>query len=75
MPYANALELASGYNRTGVTHRLYPLLGKGHGCWNALTAQNQTQDEAGFAFLAKVLKLGGQQVCHSSFHSKFQSRS
>ena len=37
VPYANALELDSGYSRTGVAHRLYPLVGQGHGCWNALT--------------------------------------
>ena len=60
VPYANALELDSGYNRTGVAHRLYPLAGQGHGCWNALTEQNETQDEAGYAFLAEVLKLREQ---------------
>ena len=57
VPYQNALELDAGYNRTGVAHQLFPLLGQGHGCWTALTEQNQTQDEAGYAFLARVLRL------------------
>ena len=45
------------YNRTGVTHRLFPLAGQGHGCWGALTAENKTQDQAGYEFLKEVLKL------------------
>ena len=60
VPYKNALQLDAGYNRTGVAHQLFPLLGQGHGCWNALTEQDQTQDEAGYGFLARVMRLGNQ---------------
>ena len=58
VPYKNALELDAGYKRTGVAHQLFPLLEQAHGCWNALTEQNQTQDEAGYSFLARVMQLG-----------------
>lgn len=57
VPYRNALQIDAGYNSTGVPHRLFPLLGQGHGCWNARTQQNETQDRAGYEFLAQVLKL------------------
>jgi acetyl esterase/lipase len=57
VPYWNALQIDGGYNKTGVAHQLFPLVGQGHGCWNATTIDGRTQDEAGFAFLAKVLAL------------------
>ena len=59
VPYDNALQIDAAYTRTGVAHRLFPLLGQGHGCWNAKTQGNQTQDEAGFAFLRAVMRLSG----------------
>ena len=58
VPFTNALQIDAGYNASGVLHRLFPLVGQGHGCWNARTAQNMTQDDAGFDFLAVVLSLG-----------------
>jgi acetyl esterase/lipase len=57
VPYKNALQIDAGYNKTGVMHQLFPLVDQGHGCWNANTTDGRTQDEAGFAFLAKVLGL------------------
>ena len=57
VPYENALELEGNYTKTGVAHQLFPLAGQGHGCWNARTAQNQTQDDAGYDFLARILHL------------------
>ena len=57
VPFENALQIDAGYNASGVVHRIFPLAGQGHGCWNARTADNRTQDDAGFAFLAKVMGL------------------
>jgi acetyl esterase/lipase len=55
VPYANALQIDAGYNKTGVKHALFPLTGQGHGCWDAKTTDGKTQDEAGYEFVTQVL--------------------
>ena len=57
VPFKNALQIDAGYNASGVFHRIFPLAGQGHGCWNART-ENMTQDEAGLSFLASVMGFG-----------------
>ena len=56
--YREAEELSEVYLNTGANHKIYPLVGKGHGAWNYSQDNKSLRDLAlEFIISAQRLKL------------------